>query len=200
MNSSLPMLQNELGPNERLLWSGQPRRGIRLRPADILFIPFSLLWAGFAVFWESSVINTGAPFFFKLWGIPFVLVGTYIVFGRFIVDAMQRDRTYYAVTDQRIIIISRLMTQKIKSLNLRTLSDISLDQRHDSSGTITFGPVLPMASWSAGMAWPGMAQYRPPGFEMVPDVKNVYEIIRHAQQQASQPGAWLPATFITRYD
>src|SRR5438105_5005106 len=122
MNSSLPILQEELGPDERLLWSGRPRKGIRLRAADLLFVPFSLLWAGFAVFWESSVIATGAPFLFKLWGIPFVLAGTYIVFGRFIVDAIQRDRTNYAVTDQRIIIISRLITQKIKSLNLRTLS------------------------------------------------------------------------------
>ena len=32
-----------------------------------------------------------------LWGIPFVLVGLYIVFGRFFVDAKQREKTCVAI-------------------------------------------------------------------------------------------------------
>ena len=44
-------VRSELGSGEKLLWSGQPRAGLRLRPADALMIPFSLMWAGFAVFW-----------------------------------------------------------------------------------------------------------------------------------------------------
>jgi hypothetical protein len=93
-------LQRELAPQEKLLWVGQPRQGLLLRSADLFLIPFSLLWGGFAVFWEASVVRTGAPFFFKLWGVPFVLVGIYIVFGRFFADARQRRRTFYGVTDQ----------------------------------------------------------------------------------------------------
>jgi hypothetical protein len=86
-------LESALAPyldlDERLLSSGQPRHGIRLRAQDALLIPFSLLWGGFAVFWEMSVIVSGAPFFFMLWGIPFVLVGCYIVFGRFLVERIK---------------------------------------------------------------------------------------------------------------
>src|SRR5262245_25267621 len=94
-------LQPELGPREKLLWAGRPRQGVFLRPADALLIPFSLLWAGFAVFWESMVVRTPAPWFFVLWGIPFVAIGCYLVVGRFYVDARQRGRTYYGVTNER---------------------------------------------------------------------------------------------------
>jgi hypothetical protein len=183
-------IQAELGRDERLLWSGRPRQGIVLRPLDALFIPFSLLWGGFALFWEGAAIISGAPFFFSLWGIPFVLVGLYMIFGRFIVDARQRANTLYGVTDERIIILSGLLSRNVKSLNLRTLTDVSMDQRANGSGTITFGPASPLGSWGAtGMS--GFSRVpMPPSFEMIPDVRRVYEIIRDAQRTTPREDRW----------
>jgi len=42
--------------------------------------------------------STGAPPFFLLWGIPFLIVGAYITVGCFFYDAWQRGRTAYGVT------------------------------------------------------------------------------------------------------
>lgn len=143
-------------------------------------IPFSLLWGGFALFWESSVIREGAPGFFALWGIPFVLAGIYVTVGRFFVDARIRRNTSYAVTGDRVIIRSGLLAPSTKSLNIRTLSDLTLSERKDGSGTITFGSVNPLLTMYAGFAWPGVAQT--PSFELIPDARTVYGIIRDAQR------------------
>jgi hypothetical protein len=107
-------VQFELAKGERLLWSGVPRQGVLFRPSDAFMIPFSLLWAGFAVFWELSAIRDGAPTFFVLWGIPFVLVGAYIVVGRFLVDARRRRNTAYGLTTERIIISSGAFRPSLK--------------------------------------------------------------------------------------
>ena len=175
-------IRRELTGQERIIWTGRPRQGIVMRPSDGIMIPFSLLWGGFAIFWETGAIRSGAPFFFMLWGIPFVLVGLYMIFGRFFVDSKQRERTFYGLTDQRVIIVSGLTGRKVKSLNLRTLSDVSLNEKSDRTGTITFGPTNPMASWWGGTAWPGAPQGAP-SFEMIPDAKRIYEQLREAQSK-----------------
>ncbi len=68
-------------------------------------VPFSIMWGGFAVFWELGVLATGAPAFFDLWGLPFVALGLYLIFGRFIYKRRQKERTVYGVTDQRGIVL-----------------------------------------------------------------------------------------------
>ena len=173
----------EFERGERSVWIGAPRQGLVLRPTDAFMIPFSFLWAGFAVFWEASVLRTSAPGFFALWGIPFVLIGVYITIGRFFVDAWRRGRTSYALTSERIIIRTGAST---KSLTVRTLSDVTLTERHDGSGTITFGPnPFPMSMY-AGTPWPGLAQ--PPAFEMIAEARSVYSQIRAAQASAARAG------------
>ena len=178
-------VERELSSGEKLLWSGQPRAGIRLRGSDAFAIPFSILWCGFAIFWESMVVRKGAPVFMMLWGIPFVLVGLYIVFGRFIMDAKNRAKTFYGVTNARVIIITGLFSREVKSLNLRTLTDVSLSERSDGSGTITFGPLYPMGRWMPAGSWPGAGRYAPPAFGMVEQAKRVYETIRQAQKSTA---------------
>lgn len=152
-----------------------------LRASDALMIPFSLMWGGFAIFWEGSVVIGKAPLFFKLWGIPFVLMGFYMMIGRFFADARERSRTSYAVTNERVIIVGGLFKETTKSINLKGLSDISLDEKSDGAGTITLGPAS-ASSWATASGWPGGRQKAPPAFEGIPAARQTYEIIRQAQK------------------
>ena len=182
VQSAEEALSSYLDPGERLLWSGQPRTGIRLRAQDAFLIPFSLLWCGFVVFWETSVFKTEAPLFFRLWGIPFILMGLYIVFGRFLMDARSRARTVYGVTNERILIVGGSMAQQIKSLSIRNLADISLTERRDGSGTITFGQVPFRLDFFPAGSWPGGRRYMPPSFDFIERARKVYDIIWSAQR------------------
>jgi hypothetical protein len=178
-------LERELSAGETLMWSGQPKQGVFLRASDAFLIPFSLLWGGFALFWEMGVINGGAPFFFMLWGIPFLVVGVYITIGRFFADAYIRSKTSYGVTNERILIVAGLFNRTVKTLPLHNLSEVAVQHHADGTGTITFGPSLPFASWYRGFAWPGMDQRLPPAFERIPDAKQVYDLIRQAQRPSA---------------
>lgn len=168
-----------LDSGERIPWTGVPRQGFLLRPMDWFFVPFSLFWAGFAVFWEAAVI-AGGVWFFSIWGVPFVAIGLYMVVGRFFVDRRTRSQTSYAVTDQRVIVMRGWSQPQLKSISLRTLTDLSLSERSDRSGTITFGPQPVWAQLPAG--WPLPGQFQVPQFEMIPDARSVYGIIRDAQK------------------
>ncbi len=184
-----------LDPGERLLWSGQPLGGVRFRAQDAILIPFSLVWGGFAVFWETmalTMVRGHAPFpislVFPLFGLPFVAVGLYMIFGRFFVDARTRARTFYGVTNERVIILSGLFSRQVKSLQLRTLSDVSLNERSDGSGTISFGATNPFSMWmGAGASWPGAGRFAPPAFDLIERARIAYNIIRDAQRQPSVP-------------
>jgi hypothetical protein len=180
-------VRSDLRSNEKLLWVGQPAQGVRFRPADLLLVPFTLLWAGFAVFWEWSVIRSNAPAFFRLWGIPFVLVGLYLVCGRFLADAMARSRTCYALTSQRAVILSGYWTRELKSLWLRNLPEIALREGPGELGSIEFGA----NSWSGmrwfGPSWPGNSRYRPPAFDLIDQPARIYDLVRSAQREAGAP-------------
>lgn len=169
-------LKEHLDTNEKLIWTGEPKRGIVFRKADIFLIPFSLLWCGFAIFWFTTAISSGAPFVFAMFGIPFVVIGLVFVFGRFIIDAKQRENTFYGLTDDRIIIKSGIFKKTIKSLNVRTLSDIEYEEKSDGSGTINIGPKNPMMMWGNGMNWwPGMNAT--PSLDLIQNVRQVYNKI-----------------------
>jgi hypothetical protein len=104
MDPTMPF-QLDLRPDERLLWCGHPDPGVWFTPADAFMIPFSLLWTGFAIFWEAGVVTEGGPGFSAVWGVPFVALGIYLVFGRFIYKHYRKKRTSYWITTERAAVI-----------------------------------------------------------------------------------------------
>jgi hypothetical protein len=144
-------LQPELLSGESIYWAGMPNPGRIFHSDDWALIPFSLLWGGFAIFWEASVLgylNFGsrssahsAPSFFVVWGIPFVLYGQYMIWGRFIVDGWLKRRTFYAVTNRRVLLIQEGWKPKRRLIFLESLPEIS--REGTTIGTLWLGPKLP---------------------------------------------------------
>ncbi len=182
----LSSIEQEVGPGERVLWKGHPRGGLRLRGSDIILIPFSLIWGGFAIFWEAMALfkipKSNAPgMLFPLFGIPFVLFGLYFIFGRFFVDAKMRESAEYAVTNRRAIIVSGIFSRRVRSINLQTTPEITLTERPDRSGTITFGSPPVYGRWGQrDLLFSGMSAQ--PAFELIDDARTVYGIIEKAKQ------------------
>jgi hypothetical protein len=169
-----------LRPGERLLWSGGPDvRAYTLRGAWFI-VPFSILWGGFAIFWEVSALSARAPLPFALFGLPFVAVGLYLIFGRLLVAKREAERSVYALTDQRVIQLVGAFRQTLTEIALRDLPPLSLTQQPGGLGTITFGAVTYPFRIPPG--WPTMGQYaRPLAFDAIPEAARVYSMIQEAR-------------------
>jgi hypothetical protein len=174
--------------DERILWSGRPAQGLRLTPADALLIPFSIVWCAFVTFWEAAVIAVNAPLLFKLWGVPFILVGLYLLAGRFCIDAWLRERTRYAVTNRRILITRSGRFAALVALDRDKLPVIEVQERRDGHGTITFGQapsqlvIGPMRRPRAPM---------PPQFVAIDNVRHVFDLIQQWPRAAERSYGWL---------
>jgi hypothetical protein len=152
-------LNERLLTGERILWSGRPAQGLLLTGRDALLIPFSLMWGGFAVFWETTVLTqANAPGFFALWGIPFVLIALYLMAGRFLLDAWIRSGMSYAVTNKRILISRSGPFSKFTAVSLDRLPDASISESAGGRGTIRFGEPAPfwggrnsISSWTPSL-------------------------------------------------
>jgi len=185
------IIQKELDSDERLLWAGMPKQGAIFKGTDVFMIPFSLLWGGFAIFWEYMALtmvpkaqnaSDGFALIFPLFGIPFVVIGLYMIFGRFIYDSKKRQKTFYGLTDQRAIIVSGVFSKSVKSLNLKTISDVSLSEKENGYGSIVFGQENQMMSLFMGGGFPGMGSSTTPKFELIENAKHVYKQLRDHQK------------------
>jgi hypothetical protein len=176
-------LKAKLEPQERLLWWGRPKLGLMFRRADLFLVPFSLVWGGFAFSAGGGAISHGAPFPFILFTMLFMVVGFYIIVGRFLHDAWRRAGTCYGVTTRRILILSR---SAMKSLELRQLSEVGLTESSDGSGSLAFGPELGLFQHNRGFGlWTGTPTT--PTFERIANVGEVHSLIRRAQSDLERP-------------
>ena len=147
---------------------------------DALLIPFSILWGGFALFWNGTVWATNAPWFFRLWGLPFLLAGLYITVGRFVHDSWIRSRLRYAVTDRRVVIAR---PGRVRSLAVGRLPLFDVTDRANGSGDIRFGEGPSLFGGNGFQLWvPSTSSV--PQFLAIPDVAHVRAVILDAERAA----------------
>ena len=187
MDYGLNLAQNfqpDLFRDEKVAWAGQPDPRFHFTGGDIFLVPFSLLWGGFAIFWEAGVLGLlggdPAPGFFLIWGIPFVLVGQYFIWGRFLYKAYKNRRTFYALTNQRVLILTTLRSRRLQTIFLNQLPTLNKTVQRDGMGTLEFG-LSP--AWAGAYANSGMELFAGrygamvPAFYDVPDVERVYQLV-----------------------
>jgi hypothetical protein len=168
----------ELDPGEKLLWTGMPQKGILFRWYDYIFIPAGICTAIFAIVNEAFLIWKGAPAVMIIVGLPFVLIGLTVLFGRFIINAKIREKTFYGVTDKRVIIISGFFNKMIKSADFTQVRNLSLVEGKNRKGTISFGAYEPY--FASKNLISGLAEE--PQFEMIENARDVYDIIVRARK------------------
>jgi hypothetical protein len=181
------LLEDDILPKEEILWSAQPTPKL-FTGADFFLVPFSVLWGGFAIFWEDNVLSQGAPVLFSLWGIPFVLIGLYFIFGRFIYKNYKKKHTYYLVTNQRVIVLTNTRTKKVNAAFIRQVPAINKSGRQGGVGTIRFGNANVMDAYYGNTGldfFAGMYGAAAPTFYDVPDADHVYQLVNQVRQKAA---------------
>jgi hypothetical protein len=146
-NEAQQRAQSELQSNESLYWTGTAdpvRASVAALPAAIFGIPF----AGFALFWvtqayhATSMMSKSAhnPFVsgfrvFPLFGLPFLFVGLGIILAP-LWALLKSGNTVYAVTNQRVLIITGSTNRTVKSLTPVDILGVDHSERPDGSGDI----------------------------------------------------------------
>jgi hypothetical protein len=189
--ASIVAVQPELVSGESIVWTGQPKTGVIFHKEDAFLVPFSLLWGGFAVFWEAGVSglwgsgSKGAWSFGILWGIPFVLIGQYLIWGRFFYAAWLKRRTHYAVTNRRVIVVQNGWKRQMASAYIDALPTITKQGGSNGIGTLSFAQAQPM--WSnnrAWGAWNALSVGGVPTFVDIEEVDSVYRLVSDLRERA----------------
>ena len=187
-------VQSELMAGEALLWAGKPNPGVVFHSDDLYLIPFSLFWGGFTIFWEMGALGYwghggkgGAPSaFMALWGIPFLVIGQYLIWGRFLYDGWLKRRTYYAVTNRRVLIMQNGWKQKTSWLHISAIPTV--EREGSTTGTLWFGPKYPVFG-ARGQKTRSMSRFAlgaVPVFADIDDLDSVYRTVLDLRDKSEQ--------------
>jgi hypothetical protein len=168
-----------LEPDEELLWAGQPPRGFVYRTSDIIIAPIGMVLFLYALSLEAKGLSMANGPVGLLYALPLTLFALYLAFGRFLLDLRIRNKTFYAITDKRVFIVSGFNGDKVRSLNVDQWR-ISIDDGGNGWGTVIFDSDRG-SSW-LNLLFPGMATQI--ALEEVPRLQDVTKSIKQAQTGA----------------
>jgi hypothetical protein len=188
------ILRPHLNPDETLLWSGRPRQGVVIRRLDYLYMLFGLLWMTLptimfvSFFLAAANENEGTPEVIPvLFLVPFLLLGFYMLAGRFMIDARRRRRTVYGLTQRHALIMVEGQTPPVEKIELVDRKNLSVDSRPDGSGTIYFGKKDYLHNVAQSMpGWPGIDQFTVPTFEGIAKAEEVFAMIQELKEKKPQ--------------
>jgi hypothetical protein len=184
---NLNPLLNELAPGESVVWQGKPHKWLFITTGplhEVLFVPFSLAWGGFFACLEVFAIHAGSVGGALLFA-PFLLVGLYLIGGRFWMGKRCWENTYYLITNTRVLVRVGAVNPRVTSLDFAKICSVHLHAKRlglghinlNSGGCHVFGSIYP---WQPGASWAiinGLV-VTIPSFRYIRDPENVYETLR----------------------
>jgi hypothetical protein len=167
---------------EKLLWVGRPATGLRFRRSDFFLIPFGLFWCvlGAVFVWGTFKAGSAGALWFGLpFGLCSVVIGFFCVVGRHFYDAWVRARTIYALTDRRLVIVSKNPSRTLDLPYLRDIADVSLSKGRHGEGTIRLGTDIVFYS--------GDSDHSPVYYlDLIPDAAQVFRLIEDVKAQSQR--------------
>ncbi len=188
-----------LADGESILWQDRPATGVFWRDLLHPLTFFGLFFFGFSVFWVAmaSVMSSGPGGFgliFPMFGIPFVLVGFYLLVGRIFWDAYVRAHTWYTLTDRAAYTATDVLGRRsLKRVGFDEMTRLDLEDSRP--GSVWFSETIATHSYrhrrsrSAGYrSGPLRTQttVTPVGFARIPEPRPVYRMI--ADRRATLTG------------
>jgi hypothetical protein len=102
------VVREHLRPGERLLWTGQPRQGLRWSGAEAVSIGAGIGMA--TLISGGGLAAVAAP------------IGVAVLIGRLLVDAHVRRRTYYALSSERALMVTTFRGRRVQSVSFQSLT------------------------------------------------------------------------------
>ena len=128
--------RGQMGPDEYVLWQGKPeRRGNLLSIYDVFSGFIGAFVSAFATYWIVNAYKAPGPSFFCLFGLPFLVLGLYMLFGRALYAVLIRKKTAYVITNKRIY---RQRGRKTDNLSGLKLPDYDTICHRNGNGSIRF--------------------------------------------------------------
>ena len=169
--------EDYLEADEKLIWQGAPATGLRFSLSGLGLSVFGLFFLGFSVVWVTMAFAMGGDdsmgTVFPLFGVPFVLIGLWLVVGHWFFDAYKRKRARYALTNKRAVIARSLFGRRMESYPIDGLSPIYLvSGRLD---TVNFAQKTYRTK--------NGTQVRDIGFRFIPDGQEVYDLLQKVRKE-----------------
>ncbi|MFT8352719.1 hypothetical protein [Clostridium saccharoperbutylacetonicum] len=175
----LDIFKRHLLKEEKILWSGKPNNNNKLYSKEDAF---SILYGicmigggvlgivyGIRIMTGSMVQNTSKPMPWSVsfsFSIPFFVVGFYHLIGKAIRRKYKKEKTFYAITNKRLLILKVGNNEKVISKYISQINKIDINTSNEGMGTIEFGE-----------------NYSDGEFSDINDVQNVYELINELRSK-----------------
>jgi len=167
--------EDYLDTDEKLLWKGAPAKGLRLSGSGLVLSFFGFFFLAFALFWIGMAASmnggSGMEAVFPLFGVPFVLIGLWLVAGHWFFDAYKRKHSRYALTNKRALIARTVYGRRMERYPIERSNQIRLIS--GKLDTVYFAQKTYRSK--------NGTQVKNIGFRFIHDGQAVYDLLRKVQ-------------------